>query len=128
MFDIAASLATGAQLISSYGSNGFTVSGTLYDGSIILHEGTVTLIEPALSGEGVTPSVIESFLTQAANKPEVLLLGMGRQHVFMPPSVRQSIRDRYNVGVDTMDTGAACRTYNVLVSEGRRVAAILRIL
>jgi uncharacterized protein len=55
---------------------------------------------------------------------EVLLLGTGTRHEFVPPSLRRRLRDA-GIVIDTMDTGAACRTYNVLVAEDRRVAAAL---
>jgi uncharacterized protein len=52
------------------------------------------------------------------------LIGCGRKQVFIRPDVRRSIRERGPV-VEMMDTGAACRTYNLLLAEERRVAAAL---
>ncbi len=61
-----------------------------------------------------------------ALRPEVLLLGSGVRQVFPP---RDLLAQLYaaRVGFEVMDTGAACRTYNVLVGEGREVAAALLI-
>jgi len=53
-----------------------------------------------------------------------LLLGTGASQVFPPIEVRRAFLDA-NVGLEPMDTGAACRTYNVLLGEGRPVAAAL---
>ena len=61
-----------------------------------------------------------------ALRPEVLLLGSGARQVF-PPHELLSRLHAARIGVEIMDTGAACRTYNVLVGEGRAVAAALII-
>jgi len=55
---------------------------------------------------------------------EVLLIGCGPRMVLLPSALRRQIREA-GIGMDAMDTGAACRTYNVLISEGRRAAAAL---
>ena len=62
--------------------------------------------------------------TVAALKPETVLLGTGPAQRFPHPRLAASLA-RYRIGLDVMDTRAACRTYNILMSEGRRVAAIL---
>lgn len=59
-----------------------------------------------------------------ALRPEVLLLGSGTRQVFPEPSLFATLYAA-RVGFEIMDTGAACRTYNVLVAEGRNVAAAL---
>ena len=58
--------------------------------------------------------------------PEIVLLGTGATQRFLHPRVLAPLTDA-RVGVETMDTGAACRTYNILVGEGRRVVAALLI-
>jgi uncharacterized protein len=55
---------------------------------------------------------------------EVLLIGCGPRMTLLPSVLRRQIREA-GIGMDAMDTGAACRTYNVLISEGRRAAAAL---
>lgn len=57
---------------------------------------------------------------------DVLLLGTGRRQRFPHPSVTSGLASR-GIGVEIMDTAAACRTFNVLISEGRAVAAALII-
>lgn len=59
-------------------------------------------------------------------KPEVVLLGTGEKHQFLHPSVYQSLT-ALGVPLECMTTAAACRTYNILMSEGRNVAAALLI-
>jgi len=61
-----------------------------------------------------------------ALKPQVLLLGSGARQVFPSPELLAQLYAT-RVGFEVMDTGAACRTYNVLVGEGREVAAALII-
>jgi uncharacterized protein len=55
---------------------------------------------------------------------DLLLFGQGRRMALISPALRQGIR-AVGIVVEPMDTGAACRTYNVLMAEGRRVAAAL---
>jgi uncharacterized protein len=57
-------------------------------------------------------------------KPEVVLIGTGKSQVFLPPELLMVLY-RQSVGVEIMSTQAACRTFNVLVSEDRNVVAAL---
>jgi uncharacterized protein len=60
----------------------------------------------------------------AARNPEVVLLGTGAQHRFIHPKLTAVLTEK-NIAVECMTTDAACRTYNILMSEGRIVAAAL---
>lgn len=57
-------------------------------------------------------------------EPELVILGTGERLQFPSPQVSQSLIAR-QIGLEVMDTAAACRTYNILVAEGRRVVAAL---
>lgn len=57
-------------------------------------------------------------------QPELVLIGCGETQVFLPPAI-QALFFRRNIGFEVMITDAACRTFNVLVSEGRKVVAAL---
>ena len=57
-----------------------------------------------------------------AIKPEILLFGTGTQQRFPPPRLYQAL-SLSGIGVEFMDTAAACRTYNILMAEDRNVAA-----
>ena len=59
-------------------------------------------------------------------KPELVIFGSGRQLRFMPQALMRALYER-RIGVETMDTAAACRTYNVLVGEGRMVLGALLV-
>ncbi|MCO6440383.1 MAG: Mth938-like domain-containing protein [Nitrococcus mobilis] len=58
--------------------------------------------------------------------PEIVLLGTGPQQHFPPRNIMLSLLER-GIGLEIMDTPSACRTYNILMSEGRRVVAALII-
>jgi uncharacterized protein len=57
-------------------------------------------------------------------RPELVLLGTGAQQRFAPADIRSTFATR-GIGIEAMDLGAACRTFNILVQEERRVAAVL---
>jgi uncharacterized protein len=59
-----------------------------------------------------------------ALQPDVVLLGTGARQIFPQRAIRQAFSAR-RMGLEVMDLGAACRTYNILVQEDRRVAAVL---
>lgn len=123
MFDISTTLATGVTLINSYGQGGFTVAGTRYEGAICVTESEILPISIASAsdfGEFLGP-----FLAGLTPAPEIVIVGTGKAHEFIALSIRKSVKDTYNISLDSMDTGAACRTFNVLTSEARKVAAIL---
>ena len=76
---------------------------------------------PARSPEGLQRSDLEAIF---ALGPEIVLLGTGNSQRFPPIEVRAAFLER-RVGLEPMDLGAACRTFNILVQEERRVAAAL---
>ena len=69
----------------------------------------------------------EAHFTQlAASRPELVIFGSGSRIRFVPPAFLRGLMVQ-RIGMETMDTLAACRTYNVLAGEGRRVIAALLI-
>jgi uncharacterized protein len=68
----------------------------------------------------------EHFERVAAFKPEVVIFGSGVRLRFAPPALLRGLYAQ-RIGIETMDTAAACRTYNVLVAEGRNVLAALLV-
>jgi uncharacterized protein len=76
---------------------------------------------PATSIESLTLDDLEPVI---ALDPEIVILGSGETQRFPDPALLSAILSR-GIGCEVMTTGAACRTYNVLVSEDRRVAAAL---
>jgi uncharacterized protein len=120
--DVTPLIREGRQVIESYGDGGFTISGVAFTGpTIIFPERTIEWVGATADGFSV-----EMFapVFEAEDVPEILLFGCGAKIVFVSPTLRAAIRSRGPV-VDAMDTGAACRTYNILMTEERRVAAAL---
>jgi uncharacterized protein len=113
------------QLIGGYGAGLFRVSGQLYHTSILVFPGRTLEWAPRTHDE----LTLASFATVMAETPpvELLLLGVGARNQLIPQALRGGLRDA-GIVLDAMDTGAACRTYNVLMAEGRRVAAALILL
>src|SRR5690242_7109848 len=114
--------AAGPRLIDAYGSGGFRVSGETHQGSIIVLPDRV-LAWAVVYVSKIAAADLEAVMAASA-VPDILLIGCGRRAALIQPAVRQAIRDA-GVVIDAMDTGAACRTYNVLLGEARRVAAAL---
>lgn len=76
-------------------------------------------VQPWLADDvaALTPAHFEAILGLA---PELVIFGSGEKHRFVSPALYRALIER-RIGVETMDTAAACRTYNVLVNEGRKV-------
>ena len=68
----------------------------------------------------------EHFTQLAASQPELVIFGSGMRLRFAPPAFMLALMQK-RIGIETMDTLAACRTYNILAGEGRRVVAALLI-
>ena len=68
----------------------------------------------------------EHFTQLAASQPELVIFGSGARLRFAPPTFMLVLMQK-RIGIETMDTLAACRTYNILAGEGRRVVAALLI-
>ncbi len=122
--DVTPLIKKGQQIIQSYADGGFKVSGARYEGGIIVTSPATfvwnvsTLEAAALNAQDF--KCFEEFQGQI----DILILGTGAQHVFLAPALLKSVK-LLNINAEAMDTGAACRTYNVLMTEGRRVAAAL---
>lgn len=110
------------QLIGAYGPGLFRVSGVVHEQSIVVFPDRT--LEWHVSAFDQIDAESFAAVTEAVPPVEVLLLGTGSRHEFVSPALRRTLRDS-GIVLDTMDTGAACRTYNVLMAEDRRVAAAL---
>lgn len=111
-------LPSGRQLIERYGPSGFRVSGIIFAGPILVLPDRTMLWEDAVPSEaGLAPLI-------GTGGIELILLGLGRRGAPVKPALRAALK-AHGIGVEAMDTGAACRTYNVLLAEDRLVAAAL---
>ncbi len=119
--DVTPIIPSGRQVIESYGSSGFRVTGVAYRSSILVFpDETVSWAVTDMAD--VTFDALRPVVERGG--VEILLLGCGARMAPPPIALRQALRAA-GIVVDAMDTGAACRTYNVLLAEERRVAAAL---
>ncbi|GJE38204.1 Mth938-like domain-containing protein [Methylobacterium persicinum] len=112
----------GRHIIDTYGNGGFRFAGMSHRGSILLLPSGVLAWPVAAPGE-IDRSALRPVQAEAAGI-ELLLVGTGRDIVAIDPALRGWLKDA-GVGLDVMQTGAAARTYNILVAENRKVAAAL---
>jgi uncharacterized protein len=108
--------------IDSYGNGGFRFAGMSHRGGLLLLPSGIqawTVAEPA----GVTLESLAPLIEQR-QAIEVLLYGSGPAQVFPAAALRAALADR-GLYIEAMSTGVACRTYNLLLAEGRAVAAAL---
>ena len=108
--------------IDAYGNGGFRFGQMSHRGSILLLPSGVRAwavsAPSAIDGPSLAPVLAE------AEGIELLLIGTGAEIVFLPEILRQRLKAA-GIGLDTMQTGAAARTYNILMAENRKVAAAL---
>ncbi|AGH97579.1 Mth938-like domain-containing protein [Micavibrio aeruginosavorus] len=118
--DVTPLVPSGAQIIQAYADGTFRISGTVHDGAVIVFP------DQTVNWTVSTDMGVDDFapLLARASELDVVLLGLGAGVANPPFELRRALKDR-GLAVDFMDTGAACRTYNVLMAEGRRVAAAL---
>jgi len=112
-------------LISHYGIGDIGVNGQAYAGSLIITPNQ--LAEDWYSGEVANLSMADFeplFALQQEPPTEIIVLGTGTEHVFPPMQLMAELHAK-GVALEVMNTRAACRTYSVLVSEQRPVAAAL---
>jgi len=122
MVDLTPLIPQGRQVVEGYGPTHFRISGRVHEGAV--------LVLPARTLPWAVATVaeitIESLqpIVETAAEIDLLLLGTGRG-LRPPPATLRAALKAAGIGLEPMDSGAACRTYNVLMAEGRRVAAAL---
>lgn len=111
--------------IEAYGNGGFRFGGMSHRGSILCLPSAIVAwdIPDSLDAASLAG---EHFAALLAEREAIgfVLIGTGRRQVFPSRALKQVFREA-GIGIDVMDTGAACRTYNVLLAEGRPLAAAL---
>jgi uncharacterized protein len=111
-----------AQVVRSYGPGRFLISEREWREPVLVTP-TVTVPVKIARAEDLTLEAL-SFLKTQPVPTELLVLGCGARAVFVPPDKRAVLKAA-GLGLEVVDTGSACRIYNVLLAEGRRVAAVL---
>jgi uncharacterized protein len=112
----------GRLLVQAYGPGGFTIAGRRHDGAVLLNP------ESVLPWRLASPDALDAIglgsLRNAEPPVDLLIFGTAASFWLLPQALRAELRG-WGIAAEAMTTPAACRTYNVLAGEGRRVAAAL---
>ena len=115
----------GRNIIQSYGNGKFQISDKEYDHSVLVFPDQIIPWSPIDTNN----LIVDDFERVLAVAPivELLLLGCGKTTWFLPLPLRDELKE-IGLVLEPMDTGAACRTFNVLLGEDRRIAAALMLV
>ena len=114
----------GTFAITAYDDGLIKVNGTVHTTSLII---APEQLDTEWAAETFDDLSTESLAPVLEWGPEIVVLGTGARQRFPTPAVFRMFQEK-GVGLEVMDTGSACRTYNVLMAEGRRVAAALLLI
>ena len=115
----------GRNIIQSYGNGKFQINDKQYDHSVLVFHDQVIPWSP-IDTNNLNVDDFKKVLT-VGPIVELLLLGCGKTTWFLPLPLRDELKEMGLV-LEPMDTGAACRTFNVLLGENRRIAAALMLV
>ncbi|HPF78686.1 MAG TPA: Mth938-like domain-containing protein [Alphaproteobacteria bacterium] len=121
--DVTPLIRAGQQVIQSYAAGAFRISGISFDTPVLVSPDKTVEWKGAGSFDDLTLGSFQQMI-EGADDIDVVLLGAGSTMKFFNPDLKAQLSAK-GLPVDVMDTGAACRTYNVLMAEGRRVVAAL---
>ncbi len=113
----------GNHVVEAYGNGGFRFAGMSHKGSVIVLATGVFAWQATAPSE-ITAETLGPVLDAEAGSIELLLVGTGTDLVPLSAALRERLKAA-GIRFDPMATGAAARTYNVLIAEGRRVAVAL---
>jgi uncharacterized protein len=116
-------MAREAPSIDAYGDGGFRLNGARHEGSLLI-VGDRAHPWPVKALAELTPESLAPVLETGRGGVELLILGMGECNALPPKTVREALQGA-GLGLEFLDTPQAARLYNLLTSEGRRVAAAL---
>lgn len=111
----------GANTFTAYGDGWFDVNGERHSGSVLVVPEAEVVAWEVADFDSLSEADFERLL---ALEPELVLFGTGTRQRFPHPRLTAPLARR-QIGIEVMDTGAACRTYNILAGEGRRALAAL---
>jgi uncharacterized protein len=113
--------AEGRNTFTGYGDGYVEVNRTRYTSSLVVTADRIVTEWPATSIDSLTADHLAAIVEL---QPEIALLGTGPKFGFPDPALLAPLY-KAGIGVEVMDTPAACRTYNILLGEGRNVLAAL---
>lgn len=112
---------SGANTITGYGDGYIEINKIPYSHAVLLSSDGEILEWGVKSFEDLNPA---DFTQMASLKPELIIIGTGKRQRFPKPELLKALIEA-KVGFEVMDSQAACRTYNILVGEGRQVLLAL---
>lgn len=112
----------GRHKIDDYGNGGFRFADMSHRGSILALPAGIRAIAPTAWNE-IDAATIDLVLS-ASGEIDLFIVGAGKDLMPLAPALRAKLREA-GVGCESMATGAAVRTYNMLIDEGRQVGALL---
>ena len=116
-------MARDAPTIDAFGGGGFRLAGQRYEGSVLII-GDAAQAWPVTRLSDLTLADLAPVMAAGVAGVEFLILGVGPQNAPPPREVREGLRHA-GMGLEVMTTPEAARLYNLLTSEGRRLAAAL---
>jgi len=121
--DITPKLADSATRITRYGGGAIWIGKAEHHAALYITPQQVIEL-PSITADLPMDTLIERLLPHLESC-EILLLGIGPHSLFLAPKWRRKIKQKTGSAAEVMDSGAACRTYNVLLSESRLVSAFI---
>lgn len=118
---LAEDIITARYSIQAYDSGQITINETLYSNSLVLSPNQIISPWPVESLQQLKADHLDSIFEL---QPDVVLLGTGDRQIFPDMSLLGAFAQK-GLGVEVMNTGALCRTFNILVAEDRNVVAAL---
>ncbi len=112
------------QSVTGYGDGWIAVNGQRHSHSLVLTPKGQLQPWPGSRFELLEAAHFNMLIQLTTEPPELVVFGSGSRLRFAPPALLRDLMAQ-RIGVETMDTAAACRTYNILAGEGRRVVAAL---
>lgn len=109
------------QTVTAYDDQGIEINAVRFTHSLITLPEVAPVAWPPASFEALT---VEHFAQIDATVPDVVILGTGKRQRFVHPKLTAALTEK-RIGIECMDNQAACRTYNILMAEGRKVALAL---
>jgi uncharacterized protein len=111
------------QTVTGYDESGVEINAVQFNHSLVVLPEVEPAAWPVASFDALTA---ENFAQIDAINPDVVILGTGRRQRFVHPKLTSALTSR-RIGIECMDNQAACRTYNILMAEGRKVVLALII-
>lgn len=121
--DVTPLVKEGSKIIQSYAGGRFRISGESYEYAVLVMQNSVQKWDAAAPVKELSAEDFEPLIAMR-DEFDVVLMGTGERISFLQPALKRELKER-GLHIEVMDSGAASRTYNVLMAEGRRVVAAL---